>query len=1037
MSIKALIAQGESRTLEFKSSLQWDVHQQKQNTALRQNVLKTIAAFLNTDGGTLIIGVDDQGNILGIEPDLALVKHSRDRFEQLFASLISDHLGAQYAPLIRGRFEDVEGKVVYVVVVQPASEPVFLKGSRGEEFYVRVETTTRNLNPKETVEYIKIHWPALKDVHKAMGIKIEAAGGFARAFYTITIPHDDILEGRLTMDVFAADLWEVFKGRAPDEYQDPERFFRKTYPTEGLTNLLAVVEKRLRGQDGDPVIQLQTPFGGGKTHALIAMYHKAREWQARTVVFVGTKVDARKDTPWGLMAEQLTGSRAGFEAPISPGGEAMRGLLAAHQPVLILMDEVLEYATKAAGVTVGQTNLAAQTQAFLQELTETVRTLEKVCLVLTLASKPLEQYDENAQRLFHQMQKVVGRMKKTYTPVQEHEISPVIRRRLFHRVDEAAAREVVDAFLRYAEQENLLPPGVEPSVYRDRFLASYPFLPEVIDVLYHRWGSFITFQRTRGVLRLLGLVVHNLKERYLPYITLADFDLTDQEIRQELLEHIGQEYDSVIAADITDTAAGARKVDQELGDTYRWLRLGTRVATTIFMHSFSGGVERGATLGQVKRHAALLQYPASAVAEALAHLKTKLFYLQQSDGKVYFSNQPNLNHILLVREENVRPEDISRLEQERLNDHVRRQKLKVYLWPESENDIPDTPELKLLIFRQRDQARMRRFLEKKGMTPRVHRNTLFFLAPMEHEHLALQRLLRQYAALRSIERDTSLRLTAEQRKEVKERAKQLERDLTEQIRSAYRLIYIPAKGGDLRELDMGVGTYGMDLPIDEEVYEKLRTEGEILERLQPLVLKERYLRDQDYIHTEQLVHSWSQTPGALRVVSEEAWRRCIVEGVQQGLFGLGVLEDGEIRCRAYKESPMVALVGNESLIRADICEAQRSQSTPDESQQGGAWPGPQPPSIHVGDNAEEVRTIEQEGPSYSPAGTVRRSIHFRFVVPKGQVASLLWIFNLLQHRFNRLEVTLNASEGEMSEEEIEFKIKEAFRQMGIEPEDLG
>src|SRR5450759_3136014 len=104
------------------------------------------------------------------------------------------------------------------------------------------------------------------------------------AFHTIAIPHDDILSGRLTMDVFAADLWEVYKGRGPDEYKVASQFFQKTYQTEGLTNLLDVVHRRLSGQGGDPVIQVQTPFGGGKTHAQIAMYHKADEWGAKCVV---------------------------------------------------------------------------------------------------------------------------------------------------------------------------------------------------------------------------------------------------------------------------------------------------------------------------------------------------------------------------------------------------------------------------------------------------------------------------------------------------------------------------------------------------------------------------------------------------------------------------------------------------------------------------------------------------------------------------------------------------------------------------------
>ncbi len=98
-----------------------------------------------------------------------------------------------------------------------------------------------------------------------------------KPFHTIAVPHKDILEGRLTMDVFAADLWEVCKNRGHDEYKDAETFFRKTYLTKGLENLLTIVEKRLCGKGSDPVIQIQTPFGGGKTHALIAMYHKCQK----------------------------------------------------------------------------------------------------------------------------------------------------------------------------------------------------------------------------------------------------------------------------------------------------------------------------------------------------------------------------------------------------------------------------------------------------------------------------------------------------------------------------------------------------------------------------------------------------------------------------------------------------------------------------------------------------------------------------------------------------------------------------------------
>jgi predicted AAA+ superfamily ATPase len=116
-----------------------------------------------------------------------------------------------------------------------------------------------------------------------------------RPFTTVAVPHDDILKEKLTMDVFAADLWQVYKGTAPAEYQDPGEFFKKTFLTKGMTYLIDVVRNRLEGRGGDPVIQLQTPFGGGKTHSLIALYHKAKtEFNANVVVLSGTAFDPRE-----------------------------------------------------------------------------------------------------------------------------------------------------------------------------------------------------------------------------------------------------------------------------------------------------------------------------------------------------------------------------------------------------------------------------------------------------------------------------------------------------------------------------------------------------------------------------------------------------------------------------------------------------------------------------------------------------------------------------------------------------------------------
>jgi len=847
-----------------------------------------------------------------------------------------------------------------------------------------------------------------------------------KAFHTIAVPHADILSGKLTMDVFAADLWEVLQKRAPDEYQDPHRFFEKTYLTDGLKNLLGVVEKRLSGKGGDPVIQVQTPFGGGKTHSLISMFHKSAEWKSRCAVIVGTAL-APTDTIWGILSEQLTGSRAGFEGMAAPGREAVRNLLAENQPLLILMDEVLEYATKAAGIMVGKSTLASQTIAFLHELSETVATLERTCLVITLPASVLEHYDENAEQLFRQLQKVSGRVEKIYTPVQEYEISRVIRQRLFARINEKEMKNIVNEFMEYAEKEGLIPPGIDPSEYRRRFEDAYPFLQEVIDVLYQRWGSFSSFQRTRGVLRLLSLVIYSHRESSIPYFTLSDFDLANQEIRRELLKHIGPEYDSVIANDITNADAGAPKVDEELGDAYRGLRLGSRTATAIFMYSFSGGVERGATLGEVKRHATTLQNPSSVIAEALELLKSRLFFLQQQSGKTFFTNQPNLNRILINRMEDIKDHEIEEAETDLLQKRLKGQHFRVYLWPQQDVDIPDSPEIKLIILKDASEEQMMSFLTQKGSTPRVHRNTLFFLTPMENEYLALERLIRRYLGFRSIQDDSTLKLTEEQKTQVKNELKQLEKDLTTQLRRAYRVLYLPARDSQLRSLDMGVPTYGMDIPLDEEVYEKLRTEGEILVRLEPLVIKERYLTDKDYILTEQLVKNWSRTPGELRVINEESWRKSIAEGVKQGLFGLGILEGDQPQCIAVEKESPVALTGSEVIIRAEICKKQRAAYEPPREKPGEVV------ERREGISPGEITT---NVPPITTASNKVNSLNFKFQVPKGKVASLLGLLNLLQQRFNTMFLSIQVKDGEMSKDDIENKIKETFRQMGVNVEGL-
>ena len=842
------------------------------------------------------------------------------------------------------------------------------------------------------------------------------------AFHTIAIPHDDILQGRLTMDVFAADLWEVYKGRGMEEYRRPELFFQKTYATAGLQTLLDVVAKRLSGRGGDPVLQIQTPFGGGKTHTLIAMYHKAAEWGARCVVMVGTSM-AAKDTLWGMLAEQLTDQRQPFDDLVSPGRtDAFRDMLAHAGPLLILMDELLEYITKAAGVTVGASTLADQTIAFMQELTETVSTLPHVVLIVTLPSSNMPNMTAKAQELLQHLQYVAGRMEKIYTPVQEHEITQVIRRRLFSQIDAQQAGQVIQEFIAYAAREALLPAGVEASEYRARFEASYPFLPEVVDVLYQRWGSYATFQRTRGVLRLLALVIFGLKDAHIPYITLANFDLANQEVRRELLKHIPAEFDSVIAKDITGAEAGALKVNAHLGKAYQGLRLGERVATTVFMYSFSGGPERGVTLAEIKRSATTLENPSATVAEAIEELKGRLFYIQHQAGKYFFTNQANLNHLLLVRMENIPDPEIHAHEEKLLREHVRSDKLKAYIWRTASADIPDTPDLKLIVLPDNQPATITAILAEKGGAPRVHRNTLFFLAPMPGERVAFNNQLRRFLAHQALLSDTTLTLTNEQTRDLKDSLKRLSGELAEGLRRLYRQLFLPARNG-VKESDLGVATAGYAGALTSEIYERLRADGEILEKIAPLVIKEKFLKNREWVSTAQLYQASLKTPGEARAINQHAWETGIIEGVQKGLFGLGELMNDAPVSRYFKEPCSVSFMDSEILIRAEISEAQKMAR---ESQTSYPPKMPQPGDAPIGKETTTPPVVPPVRAEGYP------QLEFNFTVPKGKVASLMGVLNYLQSKYERMELRLRVERGQMTEQEFEDKVKEAFRQMGIE-----
>jgi hypothetical protein len=860
-----------------------------------------------------------------------------------------------------------------------------------------------------------------------------------KPFTAIAIPHKDILEGRFSLDVYAADLMKVYKGEAPDEYQNPNVFFSRTYITNGTKNLFDVVKNRIDGKGGDPIIQLQTPFGGGKTHSLIALYHKAKEeWKSNLVVIDGTAYDPKEVTLWEEIERQLTKEITLLKGQTPPGKEKLTKLLEKYQPLLILMDEILQYIIKAAGVKVGSTTLAEQHLAFFQELTGAISIIPNAVLVFTLPSSEIEHYSQKGEEFFKKLQKIFGRVEKILTPVQDEEISEVIRKRLFSSINQKAASDVIEEFLTYAEKEKILPEGIDVSQYRKMFNSSYPFQPEVIDVLYKNWGSFPTFQRTRGVLRILALVTYSLKESKIPFIRLGDFDLTNEELRKELIKHIGQEYDSIIAADITSPNSGAKKVDRSMGSAYSSYSFGTKVATTIFLYSFSGGPKKGATEKEIKLACSDINFPSSIIVETINHLRESLFYI--SDSGLFFTNQPNLNRILWDKIESVKEKDIETEEKDWLNKVVSKNNkyFTIYIWPNNSKDIPDDKKLKLVILK--DKTKSKEFLEYYGDKPRIYRNTLIFLCQSESERINFEKFVKIKIAWNEIEKDKKLHLSDEQKERVKDEVKKAESSAKGNIRNLYRILLIPSKT-DFKEENLGMATYGIEKNIDEEVYEKLKSEGEILEKLSPIVLKD-YLKDKDYIQTKNIYESFYKTPGEKRIVDENVLKTSIKEGVKKGEFGLGYIENGQIICKYFEIDSSPELIEDEIIIKKELCLQQKQISQQNSQYQKLDAPStkiekPQENYYQVDGNHQEKYKDNKEIKINEKESEFISQIFLR--LDASSLGKFYEIYNMIRSikdKFQKfsLKIEILAKEGTISKSDYEDKIKETINQLKLKIE---
>lgn len=506
-------------------------------------------------------------------------------------------------------------------------------------------------------------------------------------------PHPDVLEGTFQQSEFAADITAVRTGKATKEYQDAASFFQRTFITEGMRLLLTSVAKRLNSQGGDPVIQLQTAFGGGKTHTMLAVYHLATRAcpiqdlvgvpalldqaglmgvpKSRVAVLDGTNLAPGQawqqgkqtvKTLWGELAWQL-GGEEGFslvkEADAngtSPGKDVIKTLLERYAPCVILVDELVAY--------IRQFNDGQQLSggsydsnlSFVQALTEATKLVPNAILLASLPESEIEAGSQKGVGALKALEKTFGRVQALWKPVATEEAFEIVRRRLFEPVRDVTTREAVcRAFAQtYITEGAKLPGETQESRYYDRLIQAYPIHPEVFDRLYEDWTTLEGFQRTRGVLKLMAKVIYRLwKDNNADLMILpGSLPLYEGSTRNELTYYLAPGWDAVLDKDIDGDRAETTELENK-EPRFGSLNAARRVARTLFLGSApaAAGVKpgiRGLDRARVLLGCVQPGQVTSTYADALGRLADRLHYLNSSGDKTlaetrfWFDTRANL-----------------------------------------------------------------------------------------------------------------------------------------------------------------------------------------------------------------------------------------------------------------------------------------------------------------------------------------------------------------------------------------------------------
>ena len=791
----------------------------------------------------------------------------------------------------------------------------------------------------------------------------------ASPWHQLCTLRDDVRTGRLTLDEFAADLNGVRTGESPPVYREATMFFSRTYPTYRMKQLVRDVLVRLAGEGGKPVQQLQVAYGGGKTHTLITLLHLAEgrfpwsdspspaKWErgpggegtvqefvtfaglaqpprARVALLPFDKFDVveglevrgpdghirRVRTPWGALAYQLAGDVGytrlkshdeEFKVPAEP---LLVDLLRAPQKeglgALVLVDEAVWYYRN---LVLANPRTFGALKDFYQVLTQATAKVERAALVAALIASRVEANDMTGIQCLGALEDIFGRIAEPVEPVTREDVAEVLRRRLLETVPgEAERRPVVDAVMVALQHLPVRDAQRDQAAYT-RMMDSYPFHPDLIEVLYQKWTQYDQFQRTRGALRLLAYALretagHDPSPLVGPWALLGADGPSLSPALNELVP-ICQER-SKWGPILTGELEKAREIQAGLPTLQH--REIEQAVVAAFLHSHPPG-QRAAPSELL----ALLAHPEidpAALEEGLRKWRGLSWFLVEDPEVWRLSTHPNLNHIHVRAMEHLGEQDVDAELRRRIRNvpALREADLGVapHMLPNTPADVLDNLQLHYLVLGPECAvepgkplpAEVEAYFDQVTgpQNPRVYRNNVVALVPDAARLAGLREQVRRWLGWDRVEHVDEYRklLTDHQKRRLPRRKREATNNLPEAVVGAYNLLVAVDETGEVRVQTL---RHAEGLAFDRIKATLAEEERILLTTLDPdLLLPGSYLDlwgpGEESKRVADLVAAFGQFPRLPRLLRPAAMYDSVRRGMQEGVLVLRLVRgDGSVR----------------------------------------------------------------------------------------------------------------------------------------------